>query len=284
MSRGELTPRVFCLYHSYLARDSPPPAMDTIMRKLFVVLAFAFLATTLSAQTAEEIINQYIEARGGLAKIKSVKTQRITGTVSFGPSAESPFLVEHERPLKVYTKLTINDQTMIRTYNGKNQGWVYNPFAPNPSVQEMGTAEIAAMVEEADFDGPFVDYKAKGNQIEFVDKEEVLGKTAYKIKLTSKTGGVSHFYFDASTHLVLKWESVRKIENKDVPWETYFRDVRDVDGLKFPFLIESSASGSDQVQKISADKIEVNVTIDEAHFGKPEAPPMPPAPAATPKP
>src|SRR6516164_3103104 len=154
------------------------------MRKLQLLAICALFAPALHAQTADEVITHYIEARGGLSKIKAVKTQRVTGTVSFGPGAEGPFLVEHERPLKLHTELTINDQTMIRTYDGKKQGWVYNPFMPNPSVQPLSEAELTAIYDEADFDGPFVDYKSKGNKVEYIDKEEVLGKTAYKVKLT----------------------------------------------------------------------------------------------------
>jgi outer membrane lipoprotein-sorting protein len=250
------------------------------MRKILLLAAVALLARAVSAQSADEIINNYVEARGGLAKIKAVKTQRVSGTVSFGPGTEGPFLVEHERPLKLHTELTINDQTIIRAYNGKS-GWVYNPFTPNPSVQPMSETDLAAITDEADFDGPFVDYKSKGNQIEFVDKEEVLGKTAYKIKLTSKSGDVGSFYFDATTHLLLKWEGIRKIGDHDVPWEEVFHDFRDVSGLKFAFLIESEATGTDQAQKITADKIEVNVPIDQARFGKPNSPAPPAAPTGS---
>jgi len=242
------------------------------MRKILLLAALLVSATALSAQTADEVITHYIEARGGLAKIKAVKTQRVTGIVSFGPGAEGPFVVEHERPLKLHTELNINDQTMIRTYDGRKQGWVYNPFTPNPSVQQLSETELAAIYDEADFDGPFVDYKSKGNRIEFVDKEEVLGKTAYKLKLTTKSGDSSNFFFDASTHLLLKWEGTRKIGDHEVPWEEVFHDFRDVDGLKFAYVIEANSPGTDQVQKITADKIELNVPIDEARFGKPNAP------------
>ena len=253
------------------------------MRKLLLLAICAVFAPVLYAQTADEVVNNYIEARGGLSKIKAVKTQRVTGKVSFGPGAEGPFVVEHERPLKLHTELTINDQTMIRTYDGKKQGWVYNPFMPNPSVQPLSEAELGAIYDEADFDGPFVDYKAKGNKVEYIDKEEVLGKTAYKVKLTTKVGDTSSFYFDAATHLLLKWEGTRKIGDHDVPWEEVFHDFRDVDGLKFAYVIEANAPGTDQLQKIAADKIELNVRIDESRFGKPTAPAAPTTAPASPK-
>ena len=255
-----------------------------MMRRLFLLLAFALLATSLSAQTADEVVSNYLAARGGIDKIKAVKSERVTGTISFGPDAEGSFVMERQRPLKMHVEIILNGDTFIRTYDGKSAGWTYNPFTASPSVQPMSDTDLRNILDEADFDGPFVDYKSKGNQIEFVDKEEVLGKTAYKLKLTSKLGELSFFYFDASTNLVLKWEGNRKIANQDVPWESFFHDFREVHGLKYPFLVESDAPGTEQRQKITADKIEVNVPIDPSHFQKPNppAPLTPAAPADTP--
>ena len=252
------------------------------MSRKLLLASLLLAATSLSAQTADEIVSKYVVARGGADKIKAVKTERVTGTISFGPDADGPFSVERKRPLKMHMEITLNGQTLIRVYDGKSAGWIYNPFTPSPSVQPMSEADLRDIFDEADFDGPFVDYKSKGNQIEFVDKEEILGKPALKLKLTNKIGDVSFFYFDASTYLLLKWEGTRKIADKDIPWESFFHDFREVNGLKYPFLIESDAPGSDQTQRITAEKIEVNIPIDESSFTKPKLPEPPPAPADAP--
>ncbi|HEX4537710.1 MAG TPA: hypothetical protein VH140_12225 [Candidatus Acidoferrum sp.] len=253
-------------------------------RLVLLLPTLALLPMAASAQTADEIINKYIAARGGLAKIHAVQSERVTGTISFGPGAEGPFMVERKRPLKMHMEITVAGKTLIRSYDGKSAGWVYNPFGPNPSVAAMTNADMHGIVDEADFEGPFVDYKAKGNKIEYAGKEDVEEKPAYKVKLTNKNGDTSFFLFDASTNLILKWEGTRKVGDKDVPWESFFRDFREVDGLKYPFLIESDAPGSDQIQKIAAEKIEVNVPMSDARFGKPTAPEPAAAPADSPKP
>jgi outer membrane lipoprotein-sorting protein len=249
-------------------------------RKLLLLAAFLFSVSSVSAQTVEDIISKYLNARGGVDKIKAVNTERVTGTISFGPDAQGPFFIERKRPLKMHMEITLNGQSLTRTYDGKSTGWIYNPFSPNPAVEPMSDYDLRNIFDEADFDGPFVDYKEKGNTIEFVDKEEILGKSAYKLKLTNKTGDVSFFYFDATTSLLLKWEGTRKLNDKDVPWESFFRNFREVNGLKYPFLIESDAPGTDQTQRITAEKIEVNIPLDDARFGKPTPPAPPPAPAA----
>jgi hypothetical protein len=247
-------------------------------RKLLLFASFLLVSTSLSAQSVDDIISSYIAARGGLDKIKSVKTERVSGMISFGPDADGPFIVERMRPLKLHMEITINGQTLIRVYDGKAAGWIYNPFTPNPAVVPMSQYDLTNIFDEADFDGPFVDYKDKGNKIEFVDKQQILGKSAYKLKLTNKTGDVSFFYFDATNSLLLKWEGTRKINEKDVPWESFFHDFREVNGLKYPFLIESDAPGTDQTQRITAEKIEVNIPLEDSRFGKPN----PPAPATPP--
>jgi len=263
-------PSLFSLYHFSMSR------------RLFVLAIFFLAALPLSAQSIEDIISGYIAARGGVEKIKAVKTERVAGTISFGAEADGPFILERKRPLKIHMELTLSGQTVIRVYNGKDAGWIFNPFLPNPSVQPMSEGELQNIFDEADFDGPFVDYKEKGNKIEFVDKEEMLGHPAYKVRLTNKGGDVSYFYFDATTSLLLKWEGTRKINGTDLPWESFFHDFREVNGLKYPFLIESDAPGTDQTQRIIAEKIEVNIPLEDSRFEKPSPPAPPPAPVTRP--
>lgn len=256
-----------------------------LQRFSLTAVTFLFaLPLALPAQTADDVINAYLKARGGLAKIKAVQTERVSGTITFAPGVEGPFFVERKRPLKMHMEITVNGLSLIRVYDGKSSGWIYNPFAPNASVAPMAAGDLAGIADEADFEGPFVDYKAKGNQIEYAGKEQIDGKVVYKLKLTAKQGDVSYFFFDASTGLIMKWQGMRKVGDKELPWETYFRDFREVDGLKYPFLVESAAVDSDQIQKITATKIETNIPLNEAQFAKPKLPAPPAEPADPPKP
>lgn len=248
---------------------------------LLLLMAFLFHPQAAPAQSADDVINAYLKARGGLAKIKSVQTERVTANISLSPGAEGVLVDERKRPLKMHMEITVSGKTFIRVYDGKSAGWIYNPFVQNPAVVPMPPEDLRGISDEADFEGPLVDYKAKGNQIEYAGKDEVEGKPAQKLKLTGKHGDVSYFFFDASTGLILKWQGTRKLGDKEVPWESYFRDFRDVDGLKYPFLVESGPAGSEQIQKIAATKVEINIPLDESLFAEPK-PPMPPAQPADP--
>jgi outer membrane lipoprotein-sorting protein len=248
--------------------------------KLRILLALCLFPLAASAQTAEEILAKSIAARGGIEKIKAVESERISGTISFGPGAEGPFVIELKRPLKLHMEVTLGGQTLVRVYDGKGAGWTVNPFAEDHNPQPMGAEELRGINDESDFDGPLVDYQSKGNTIELAGKDQVEGKAAHKIKLTEKSGDTRVYYIDASTYEVLKWEGSARIEDHDVPVENFLRDYRDVNGLQFPFEIDSDSPGSPQQRKITIDKIELDPKISESRFAKPPAPP--PAASAPP--
>src|SRR6266851_1575950 len=64
--------------------------------------------------------------------------------------------------------------------------------------------DLKGIQEEADTDGPLLDYKAKGNKVELVGKEKVNGKDAYHLKVTLATGTVRNIYLDAETFFPIK--------------------------------------------------------------------------------
>jgi outer membrane lipoprotein-sorting protein len=251
--------------------------------KLLSLTLLSLLALSASAQTADEIITKILAARGGLDKIRAVQAQRITGRISFGPDASGPFIVEFKRPLKMRMQLTVQNHTVVRAYDGET-GWSNNPFAGQHNPDTMNAEELKSTAEEADFDGPLVDYKEKGNKIELAGKDQVQGKDVWRLKVTTKNADVRNYLYDSNSFLLLKWEGSRKSQGKELPIQTYFRDYRDVEGLKFPFKIESSSAAANVSQKISVQEIELNPILGDIEFGRPASPPREPAPAPAPAP
>jgi hypothetical protein len=235
-----------------------------------------------AAQTTDEIVAKVLAARGGVEKAKAVQTERITGTIYFNPELYGPFLAEFKRPGKMHNEVTIQNKTVVRSFNGKDSGWVTNPFAGKNAPEPMSAEEVKDAVNEADFDGPLVDAKAKGNVIELNGTEKVEGRDAYILKVTHKDGQVSSYSFDTKTFLLVKWSGVDTVSGEEVTRETYFHDYRDVGGLKFAFELVSNTPGADVTQRIVVDKIEVDPQIDETHFGKPAAPAASSAAASAP--
>src|SRR5712691_12366205 len=258
--------------------------------RLLSITVLLFLPPAAAAQTADEIVKKALDARGGIQKIKAVQSERITGRVSFPRGMEGTFVVELKRPLKMHTEISIDGQKIIRVYDGKSSGWMINPFADTKDVQPLPSEDLKNISDESDFDGPLVDYKAKGNQIELAGKENLDDKPVYRLKLTNKNGEVRFYFFDASSFLLVKWEGLRKSGDQDLPWESFFSDFHEVQGLKYPFRIDQGSPGTEIKQTLTAEKFEIDPQIDDSRFTKPSlpdasaapAPTAPPAPASPP--
>jgi hypothetical protein len=143
----------------------------------------------------------------------------------------------------------------------------------------MSEEDLKNITEEADFDGPLVDYRKKGNTVELAGKDKVEDKDVWRVKLTTKNGDVRYYLYDATTFLLMKWEGKRRADGKEFPIESYFTDYRDVGGVKFAFRIDSGSSPTDLTQKIITEKIELNPQVPEADFAKPAGSAGNPAPA-----
>jgi outer membrane lipoprotein-sorting protein len=247
-----------------------------------VVIAVVLVPATL-AQTVDEIIAKNIEARGGMDKIKAVQSSRATGKMEFGPGMEAPGVFLQKRPDMARLDFTVQGLTATQAYDGKS-GWAIMPFTGKKDPEAMTADDTKQMQEDADIDGPLVDYKAKGHQVELVGKEQVEGTDAYKLKVTLKNGDVKFIYLDADSGLEIKEESKRMIRGTEQETESSFSDYREVSGLMFAFAQQSGIKGSPQAQKLTIEKIELNVPLDDASFKMPVAAPAPAAaPAAKPE-
>jgi outer membrane lipoprotein-sorting protein len=189
--------------------------------------------------------------------------------------------------MKVHVEISLDGQQIIRVYDGKSSGWMINPFAENKEIQPLSSEELKNIADESDFDGPLVDYKTKGNRIELAGKENLDDKPVYRLKLTNKNGDIRFYFIDASSFLLLKWEGIRKTGEQELPWESFFSDFRDVQGLKYPFRIDQGSPGTEIKQTLTTEKMEINPQIDDSHFAKPQspvAPADPPPSSSTPPP
>lgn len=231
--------------------------------------AAALLAVSLSAQTADELIDKNIKARGGLDKLKAVQSMKFTGKMKMGPM-EAPFMVSKKRPENFRLEFTIQGMTGIQAYDGST-GWMVMPFMGKKEPEQMSADMLKEFKDEADFDGPMIDYKNKGNKVELLGKEDVQGTPAYKLHVTTKEGVESNVYLDADSYLEIRSESKRKVQGQEIEAETTIGDYKEVGGLMFPMSIESKAKGREGAQTITIEKVELNpTTVDAAMFHMPE--------------
>jgi len=229
-----------------------------------------FLPASAFGQTVDDIIAKHIQARGGMDKLNAAKTIRMTGKMTVGPGMEAPVVLEQKRPNSIRIEFTIQGMTGTMAYDGK-AGWSLIPFSGKKDPEPMGEDDLKEAEEQADLDGPLVNYKEKGNKVELIGKQQVEGTDAYKVKATLKDGTVQYEYLDADSYLVIKEESKRTIRGVERETESTIGDYKKVEGVMYPCSIESSAKGESQKQKVTIEKIEVNPPIDDSRFKIPEA-------------
>ena len=241
------------------------------MRRVLVMLAgLALLAAPASAQTAEEIVAKYIKTVGGAEKIQAVKTLRKMGIFNGGGGFEAPILEENKRANMVRQEFSLQGLTAVNAYDGKT-GWKIEPWQGKKDPEPLGEEETKQILEDSDFDGPLVNYQQKGNTIEFVGMEPVEGTDAFKLKVTLASGDVRYYFMDTDYYVPIKIETKRMIRGAEREYETSLGDYKEVNGWYMPFSVESNVKGNSNRAKVTYQKIEANVPMDDARFRMPAA-------------
>ena len=240
------------------------------MKRSLLLFLFLLLPAALTAQTADEIIAKYIKNSGGIEKIRAAKTLRRTGKFSGGGGFEAGVAEFNKRPGSVRQEFTFSGLTGVTAYDGKT-GWRISPWGGKKDPEPLGEEELMSVKEDAEFDGPLIDYKEKGNKVEYIGTEPVEGTDAYKLKVTSPNGEVRYYYMDTDYYVPIKIDIQRTVRGSEQEYEVSLGDYKEVNGWYLPFSVESNVKGSQDRQKTTYEKIEANVPVDDALFAKPAA-------------
>jgi len=245
------------------------------MKRLTVVLfltAVALSAAPLSApaQTADSLIAKYVQASGGMERIQAIQSLRRTGKYTGGGGFEAIVMQENKRPNRVREEFSIQGMTGINAYDG-HDGWKIEPWQGRRDPESLGEEETHSILDDADFDGPLVNYQAKGNHVEYQGVEQIEGSDAFKLKVTRPNGDVSFFYLDTEYYLPIRIDIQWLIRGAPVETELSLGDYKQVAGVYLPFSYEVGPKGSSSSDrgKYTYDKIEANVPLDDQRFVRP---------------
>jgi outer membrane lipoprotein-sorting protein len=235
-----------------------------------VLLLLLFCSSCGFAQTADELVSKNLQAKGGLEKIKAIHSLRTTGNLDTG-FFKAVLSSESQRPDLYRTNMTVQGMTRVQAYDGAT-AWQISPFNGKKDPQLMGEDESRGLIEEADFDGPLVDAQAKGNKVEYLGHDQVDGDDAYKLKVTLKNGDILYYYLDPDTYLEIQIERQQFIRGSVRESVTLLGSYKAVNGVMYPFSIEAGPKNDpDSRARITIQKIEANVPVNEADFKMPAA-------------
>jgi len=240
-----------------------------MLRRAVAVLGLAMLvAMPAAAQTADDVIAKNNDAKGGLARQKAVKSVRMTGRMIVGPGIEAPIVLEMKRPKSMRIDIAIQGMTITQAYDG-TVGWMLNPLSGRTDPEPLPSEAMKAVEEQADIDGPLIDYKAKGNTVELLGKEKAEGTECYKLKVTLKNGDVRTLFIDAESYLEVKIETRTMVRGTEQLGDIIYGDWKEVGGILMAHSVDAGQPGAQMRQKMTIDKIELDVPIDNARFTMP---------------
>ena len=218
-------------------------------------------------ETVDDIIAHNLETIGGEEALKAVETMRMTGTMSMG-GMQVPVTIEQKRPGKFRMEMEMQGMKIVTAYDGE-QAWGVMPMMGKTEPELLGEDQRKQIENRSEFDGPLVDYKEKGNQVELVGKEDVEGTEAYKLKVTRKSGDVEYVYLDTEYFLPFQTEARISMQGNETNVTVKLGDYQEVGGILMPYSIEQVLEGAPTGANMTFDKIEVNVGIDDSKFTLP---------------
>ena len=214
----------------------------------------------------DQVIDNHYEALGGLDKIKSIVSRRMVGRMTMQPGGEAAFTLLSKRPAKARMEITVQGQTGIQAFDGES-AWMFMPFMGQTAPEAMPSEMANSMREEADFDGPLVDYQQKGHTLALLGPDEVEGTPTYKLELTHRNGEVTTYHLNAESFLPIRTESDRSVQGMQLHVETILGDYREVNGMMIPHSIQVIQDMGSQT--LTIEQIEHNIEIDDAQFVMP---------------
>ncbi len=237
-------------------------------------LAFAQVPTADPGLTVEQIVARNAEARGGADAWRKIQSMVWVGHVDSpnAPAPNLPFVLALKRPDRTRFEITALNQTVVRVFDGKD-GWKLRPSGSgNPDLRPYTVDEVKFARDEQVIDGPLLDHEAKGIGVALDGIEQVEGRDAYRLSIRLPSGTTRHVWVDAQSFLDVKYDRQgRGADGRPLTIQVMYRNFRDVDGLRIPFMIESGALGIEKKDRLVIDKVSLNPPLDDLMFAKPVA-------------
>lgn len=241
-----------------------------ILKSLFITMLMV-ASSVITAQTADEIIDTYLENTGGKENWKKVEGLKMVGMMKM-QGMEIPFEQMTTKDGKQVVAIEIQGNKMTWSGFDGNVAWQRNQMTMEAEESDNEATENLKN-ELKEFPDPFIDYKEKGYKVELIGKETVDGTETFKIKLTKKPimvngeekPNIRHYYFDTENYVPIILESeVSQGPMKGQVMRNALSDYEEINGLYFPLTI------SNKFQTMQFKEVTINPEIDASEFEMPQ--------------
>jgi hypothetical protein len=232
-----------------------------------MTLTLALLGPTLAAAAApspDALIARNLEARGGAARLRAIRTIRFSGTLKTGGAAIQMEILK-KRPTLFRVSLRADDAVDGGGFDGA--AWELRDGVP----ERVDGASALNLKRAAEFDESFIDYAAKGHVVELAGSRSIDGRDCPALRVTLADGLVREYFFDPVTFLVA---ADTKIEGTPEGARLTLRqDYRSVSGVLMPFAaVERDADSGSVQSEVRWERIEIDIPLDDSAFAPPATP------------
>ncbi len=215
--------------------------------------------------TANEIVQRYIAARGGLEKLHAIQTLVLRGPKR--PNGNPGREMVRARPFYFTNGAEGNDGSPWEAYDSFGL------------VARVTDAPAAALRHTAYFDDPLVMSLEHGWGVELIGSETIDGKDAYRLRVTFPDGWVNVLFVDKQSWLLIgrRFTAPFHAFGESVTTQTLIGGYRTVNGVLFPtrFAEYDLATGELLGGGEGWETIEANETISHKMFAPPNPPDTP---------
>jgi hypothetical protein len=224
-----------------------------------LLIAAMMLGNNVQAQTLDEILSNHINALGGKEKLLALTTVKMEGNLNVQGTDVS---VISTRKHLVGSRVDIS---VMGTENYQlvtpEKGWVFMPIQGQSAPEEMSADQFKAGVNMLDLQGPFLNYKEKGNSVELAGSEKVEGNDCFKLKVTFKNGNQTDYYINSKTWFIDKTSTKLSVNGESIDAATTFSNYKqNADGYWFSYSNNSTRG------ELNYDKIETNIKVEDSIF------------------
>lgn len=242
------------------------------MKKITVLLVFVLMCSFVYSQTADEIIDTYIENIGGADALNALNGIQINASAN-AQGMEIPITIIQLKNGKSLMKIELQGKEMVQMAFDGETAWAHNFMNMQAEKSDSETTENIKR-ELNDFPDSFLNYKDKGYTVEKMDNDTYEGTECFKLKLTKKpqlvdgvdVENVVIYYFDTENFVPIATETeIKSGPGKGMIANTVFSDYQEVGGIYFPFSMTQGVKGQPG-QTITVDSIILNPEIEDSIF------------------
>ena len=200
------------------------------------------------AQSVDEIVNQYLSARGGHAGWNSIVKVDYYGT---------RYVDCQHYPMEMHTGRPNENRTLVKTGDSSKFEGVRSGAAISVrgDPQGLGLEHERVLLSTFDFYGVLVDWDKKKYMVKRLGMEKLPGVLTWKLEVDRPDGYRQVLYLD-SHYGDIVMETI--MDTHGIPiLEIARHDFRSVDGARFPFAVDYRSPAGDLLASDRIERIDV---------------------------